>query len=122
MRLIDPNYSPTAMTALTFQVRVRIKGQPQDGDGIDNVSFAITDSQGNEVYRHVENSAPYCAFQESSGTTCRTLPARRGLKWRNSDNNEIVNRDMSNGPHTLRISVNGKNGEVWNGEYAFGIR
>ena len=122
IRLIDPNYSPTSMTALTFQVRARIKGQPRDGDGIDSVTFAISDNQGDEVYRHVERNAPYCAFQEVSGTTCRTLPARRGLKWRASDNDEIVNRDMSNGPHTLRVTVNGKNGELWNGEYAFGIR
>ncbi len=122
IQLVDRGFSLAGMTALTFQVLARVKGQPRDGGGIQDVTFVITDPQGYEVYRHTEQNAPYCAFQEATGTICRVLPARQGLKWRNSDNNEIVNRTMTAGPHTLRVTVNGKNGELWNGQFAFSIR
>lgn len=118
---MDRGFQPTGMTALTFQVLARLRGQPKDGDGIQSVTFLINDAQGQSVYEHTENSPPYCAFQESSGTTCRTLPARAGLTWRASDNASAGQR-MSNGVHTLQVNISGKQDEFWTATFEFRIR
>ena len=119
--LLDRGYQPTGMTALTFQVLARRRGQPKDGDGIQSVEFVVNDAEGRTVYQHTENTPPYCAFQESSGTTCRTLPARAGLTWRPSDN-VSAGKPMSNGVHTLQVNINGQQNEFWTATFEFRIK
>ena len=119
--LMDRGYQPTGMTALTFQVLARRRGQPRDGDGVKSVEFIINNAQGQTVYQHTENTPPYCAFQESSGTTCRTLPARAGLTWRPSDG-ASTGRPMANGVHTLQVNISGQQGEFWTATFEFRIR
>ena len=120
--LANPNSAPARVQSLTLRQAARIKPGTRDGDGIQDVQFEITeDASGEFVYRHVERNVPYCAFQEQSGTTCRTIPVRAGLRWPNSDNNEILNRAVRSGPHSLQVTVNGKNGELWQGTFPFTI-
>ncbi len=119
--LVDRGFQPTGMTALTFQVLARLRGQPRDGDGIQSVEFVVNNAQGQTVYQHTENTPPYCAFQESSGTTCRTLPARAGLTWRASDNT-TAGKPMSNGVHTLQVNIQGKQNEFWTATFEFRIK
>ncbi|MFN8484224.1 MAG: hypothetical protein U0768_14395 [Anaerolineae bacterium] len=118
--LRDP-HPPGAVTALTLQMLARIKGQNHDGGGIDNVRFVIRDSQDNDVYQHEENSAPFCAFQEASGTMCRTLQMTPGLKWRKSDDGSPP-MDIRSGAYMLEVTVNGHQGESWIGKYNFRIK
>jgi hypothetical protein len=50
----------------TYLLRLRIydsdSGTNRDGDGIANVTFTVTDQDGNEVYKRTENTAAFCVF------------------------------------------------------------
>ncbi|MFN8499619.1 MAG: hypothetical protein U0641_17340 [Anaerolineae bacterium] len=118
-RLRDPHL-PGAVTALTLQMLARIKGQNQDGGGIQNVKFVISDNKDEDVYQHEEDKAPFCAFQEVSGSTCRTLQMKPGLMWRKSDNGDPP-KQIKSGEYTLKVTVNGSQGEAWIGTYTFKI-
>ena len=109
---------------LGFRVLAQRKGSNKDGDGIESVQFVITDQdEGGEVYKHTERTAPYCAFQESSGTTCRVLTAKKDELWRASDSNEGVDQvPFRDGTFTLQVTVNGKNNELWIASVTFRIK
>jgi hypothetical protein len=117
-------FSQNGTNFIGFRVLARLKGSAKDGDGIDSVQFTITDQDdGNAVYFHTERTAPYCAFQESSGTNCRVLTAREGEQWRASDSGSGVQQvPFRNGTFKLLVTVLGKNNEVWFAESTFKIK
>ena len=79
VRILQPGFNPAGMNSLGFRAYARIApGKIADGNGIAQVRFQITGPNGFE-YEHTENSAPYCLFQEASGTQCRAL--RVGDLW-----------------------------------------
>lgn len=73
VRILEPGFNLGGMNSLGFRAYARISpGKIADGNGIAQVRFRITGPNGFE-YEHTESSAPYCLFQESSGTQCRAL-------------------------------------------------
>jgi hypothetical protein len=65
-----PGYSPDQVsTPMVFRDQIVFQAEvfddqigTNDGDGIENVTFAISDSEGNLVHEQTENNAGYCAF------------------------------------------------------------
>jgi len=58
-------------------------GGSNDGDHIKEVTFQITDSSGNTVYEHAEQSVPYCAF--GGDNRCDPWPKYNGhYTWGNN--------------------------------------
>ena len=109
-------YQKVASTSLVFRVVAsRKKGKP-DGDGIKSVEFIVTNDQGDVVYRHTENTHPYCGFQESSSETCRIIPIKPGAKWYNTDT------PIAKGFHTLEIIVRGKDDNQLDASVDFEIK
>ena len=101
VRILQPGFNPAGMNSLGFRAYARIApGKIADGNGIAQVRFQITGPNGFE-YEHTENSAPYCLFQESSGTQCRVL--RVGDLWWGTKTR------IAPGAYVLLVEVQGNN-------------
>ncbi|MEO6063879.1 MAG: hypothetical protein ABIQ99_18265 [Thermoflexales bacterium] len=101
VRILQPGFNPDGMNSLGFRAYARVApGKIADGNGIAQVRFRITGPNGFE-YEHTENSAPYCLFQESSGTQCRAL--RVGDLWWGTT------MRIAPGAYILLVEVQGNN-------------
>jgi hypothetical protein len=45
------------------------------------VIFSVQDPNGVEVYKHPEQNAPYCLFQEDQDGRCKRLQLQPGATW-----------------------------------------
>ena len=67
---------------MVFQVEVRDRSVgPNDGDGIDNVRFTITDVRGRQVHFRQENNAGYCVFGGGEPDCNVWVFAESGFRW-----------------------------------------
>ncbi len=124
VKIVAKRFDRNGASFLGFQVLARRKDAGNDGDGIDNVRFRIRDAEDfNNVYGHQENRAPFCAFQESQGTTCRVLTAKQGDLWRASDSDFGIDPvPFKDGTFVLSVDISGRDGESWSGESTFSIK
>jgi hypothetical protein len=79
-----------------------------DGDGIENVTFSIVDSQGNLVHERTENNASYCVFGGGE-PDCNALSlAEDNPRWPGG-------ASISSGLHDVSIEINPYAGDnvVW---------
>ena len=122
--IMASRFNKNGTSFIGFRVLARRKGRSKDGDGIRSVNFSIVDEdEHTQVYAHTERNAPFCAFQESSGTTCRVLSAKKGDVWRASDAaNEVTQVPFRDGTFSLQVNVNGENGEGWFATSTFKIK
>lgn len=122
--IMASRFNKNGTNFIGFRVLARRKGRNKDGEGIRSVNFSIVDEdEHTQVYAHTERTAPYCAFQESSGTTCRVLSAKKGDVWRASDAaNEVTQVPFRDGTFSLQVNVNGENGEGWFATSTFKIK
>jgi hypothetical protein len=67
---------------MVFQVEVRDRDVgPNDGDGIENVRFTITDDHGQQVHFRQENNAGYCVFGGGEPDCNVWGFAQSGYRW-----------------------------------------
>jgi len=67
---------------MVFQVEVRDRSVgPNDGDGIENVRFTITDVRGQQVHYRQENNAGYCVFGGGEPNCNVWGFAETGYRW-----------------------------------------
>lgn len=101
VRILQPGFNPAGMNSLGFRAYARVSpGKIVDGNGISQVRFRISGPSGFE-YEHTERSAPYCLFQESSGSQCRAL--RVGDLWWGTQTR------IAPGAYVLLVEVQGNN-------------
>ena len=67
---------------MVFQIEVRDRSVgPNDGDGIDNVRFTITDIRGQQVHFRQENNAGYCVFGGGEPDCNVWVFSETGYRW-----------------------------------------
>ena len=114
VRILQPGFNPAGMSSLGFRTYARVSpGKIADGNGIDQVRFRITGPGGFE-YEHTESHAPYCLFQESSGTQCRALKV--GDLWWGTKTR------IAPGAYVLLVEVQGGNGLRWQSGLDFRLK
>jgi hypothetical protein len=78
-----------------------------DGDGIESVDFAITDDNGEVVFKRRETRQAYCLFGSDS-VNCQSFNfAGSNYTWPQSD---VPQQRMKNGRHRLQAVINKKRG------------
>jgi hypothetical protein len=90
---------------------------PNDGDGIQDVTFQFYGPDGQEVYSHTEQNASYCAFGGGDdGQGCnRWLFSEHGNQWPNG-------KPAQNGPHRVVATIRSQRGGVTTGERNVSLR
>ncbi len=86
----------------------------KDGDGIQNVVFRITDSEGDQVHERTENHAGYCVFGGGEPDCNVWVFAEHGYKWPDGE-------PITNGTHNVRATINAQNGESVDWNWSFKI-
>jgi hypothetical protein len=95
--------NPEFSTAMSIRMQVRDPDAGgQDGAGIARVIFSIEGPEGDDVYRHTEANAWYCAFGGGAPKCNAFVFADNGYRWPQSD---VPSTPMQNGGHTMRIRV-----------------
>ena len=114
VRILQPGFNLAGMSSLGFRSYARVSpGKIADGNGISQVRFRITGPNGFR-YEHTENRAPYCLFQESSGTQCRAL--RVGDLWWGTQTR------IAPGTYVLLVEVQGGKGLRWQSGLDFRLK
>jgi uncharacterized protein YraI len=115
-QILHPDYFPAATSELMFQVRAYDGNVgTRDGDGIEYVDFFIFDGQGEQVYQKRETQASFCAFG-GDDPICRPFVfAHNNYRW--PDGGPPIESDF----HTLRVEVQGQDGNSRQGEVTFRI-
>jgi hypothetical protein len=114
VRILQPGFNPAGMSSLGFRAYARVSpGKIADGNGISRVRFRISGPNGFE-YERTESSAPYCLFQESSGSQCRAL--RVGDLWWGTKTR------IAPGAYVLLVEVQGGNGLRWQSGLNFKLK
>jgi hypothetical protein len=103
-QILHPDYFEGAHTSLNFQVKAYDPDAGnKDGAGIKNVEFHISDQDGNELWKQVEQNVPYCAFGGDNPCPVYVF-AQHGNKWPNG-------QPIQNGTYTLQVNVHAQNGD-----------
>jgi hypothetical protein len=114
VRILQPGLNPAGMNSLGFRAYARVSpGKIADGNGISQVRFRISGPNGFR-YEHTESRAPYCLFQESSGSLCRAL--RVGDLWWGTQTR------IAPGAYVLLVEVQGGNGLRWQSGLDFRLK
>jgi len=115
--IVWPDYGGPATTDLVFWVEARNPSVgKKDGAGIKSVDFVITDSNGQEVFNHTENTSRYCGFGGGEPDCVVFHFADNNFNWPGTD------LPIQNDDYTLTATVNSADGNQWNGSGTFSIR
>ncbi len=101
---------------MVFQVEVFDAGVgSQDGDGIENVTFRITDPSGALVHERTENQAGYCVFGGGEPDCTVWVFAEHDYRWPDGE-------PMANGTHNVQATINPEDGDnvdwIWSFQVA----
>ena len=100
---------------MVFQVEVRDRGVgPNDGDGIENVRFAITDDRGQQVHFRQENNAGYCVFGGGEPDCNVFVFADSGYRW---PDGEV----LFPGSYNVTIDITPTQGEPVSWFWSYGV-
>lgn len=113
--LVYPHYLPAATTSLWFRVYANkpLKSKV-DGEGIATVDFVFLDSDGNQVYEHLEKTVGYCAFGGGEPDCVIWDFTSHINTWPNG-------AKMQSGTYTLKVNVLAKDDSNMFGETTFDI-
>jgi hypothetical protein len=115
--IVWPDYGGPATTELVFWVEARNPSVgKKDGAGIKSVDFALTDSNGQDVYSHTENTSRYCGFGGGVPDCVIFRFADNNFNWPGT------NLPIQNDDYTLTATVNSADGNQWSGSGTFSIR
>lgn len=106
--------NPVVMDTLVFQAEAYIGAANVDGTNIDNVVMRIIDPGGSEVHQSSDSVVKYCAFGGGQPNCNEWVFADHDYKWPGDD-------DIENGNHTLRLTVNTKDGRTETVDFAIEI-
>jgi hypothetical protein len=115
--IVWPDYGGPATTDLVFWVEARNPSVgKKDGAGIKSVDFVLTDSNGQDVYSHTENTPHYCGFGGGEPDCVVFHFADNNFRW------PETNLPIQNDDYTLTATVNSADGNQWNGSGTLSIR
>jgi hypothetical protein len=115
--IVWPDYGGPATTDLVFWVEARNPSVgKKDGAGIKSVDFVLTDSNGQDVYTHTENTSRYCGFGGGEPDCVVFHFADNNFNWPGT------NLPIQNDDYTLTATVNSADGNQWSGSGTFSIR
>jgi hypothetical protein len=115
--IVWPDYGGPATTDLVFWVEARNPSVgKKDGAGIKSVDFVLTDSNGQTVYSHTENTSRYCGFGGGEPDCVVFHFADNGFKWPGTD------LPIENDDYTLTATVNAADGNQWSGSATLSIQ
>jgi hypothetical protein len=114
VRILQPGFNPAGMNSVGFRAYARVSpGKITDGNGISQVRFRISGPNGFR-YERTESRAPFCLFQESSGSQCRAL--RVGDLWWGTQTR------IAPGAYVLLVEVQGGSGLRWQSGLDFKLK
>jgi hypothetical protein len=115
--IVWPDYGGPATTDLVFWVEARNPSVgKKDGAGIKSVDFVLTDSNGQDVYTHTENTSRYCGFGGGEPDCVVFHFADNNFNWPGT------NLPIQNDDYTLTATVNSADGNQWSGSGTLSIR
>jgi hypothetical protein len=115
--IVWPDYGGPATTDLVFWVEARNPSVgKKDGAGIKSVDFVLTDSNGQTVYSHTENTSRYCGFGGGEPDCVVFHFADNSFNWPGT------NLPIQNDDYTLTATVNSADGNQWSGSASLSIQ